>query len=173
MFSFATNCKNSRFECVGIIIPFIDLRFKRLTFIEPLLRPYFKSITQASSLLLKGIQPRTLNIKLDSIVKKGFFGDLDGNSLYDLVNGFSGILSHKASFKNPFGKGELPKEVSSIHFTHKGRICTSSISNHDPGQIINLIPDQDIDYRYGIFMFTDEELEKFKNEDEELKRLKQ
>ena len=154
----------------GETISFIDLRHKRLTFIEPILRPYFKAITRAASQLIRGNQPRNLYIQLDTLVKKGFFDDLDGNVLYDTVNGFSSILSHKASFKNPFGKGKLPKEVASIHFTHRGRICTNSITNQDPGQTVNLIPNQDIDPRYGIFNFSQEEIDYFTIMDEELKK---
>ncbi len=150
-------------------ISFIDLRHKRLTFIEPILRPFFKAITRASSQLIRGKQPRNLYINIDTIVKKGFFQDLDGNVLYDTVNGFASILSHKSSFKNPFGKGKLPKEVSSIHFTHRGRICTNSITNSDPGQTVNLIPTQDIDSRYGIFKFSQQEVDYFNLMDEELK----
>lgn len=149
-------------------VSFIDLRHKRLTFIEPLLRPYFKAITRASSQLIKGNQPRNLYINIETLVKKGFFKDLDGNSLYDTVNGFSALLSHKASFKNPFGKGNLPKEISSIHFTHRGRICTNSITNQNPGESVNLIPTQDINSRYGIFRFSKEELEYFEKMESEL-----
>lgn len=153
-------------------VSFIDLRHKRLTFIEPILRPFFKAVTRAAGQLIRGNQPRNLYINIDTIVKKGFFKDLDGNVLYDTVNGFSSILSHKASFKNPFGKGKLPKEVSSIHFTHRGRICTNSITNQDPGQTVNLIPTQDIDSRYGIFKFSREELDYFDAMDKELKSRK-
>ena len=67
---------------------------------------------------------------------------------------------HKATFDNPYGSGELPKEVSSIHWTHKGRICPNSISNKKSGRDIFLVPNQNIDLDYGIFKFTDEEMEK-------------
>lgn len=136
---------------------FTDLRFKRLTFIEPILRPYFKAISKCSGLLMKGIQPLTLRLPRDAVVK-GFFNDLFGNVLYDTVNGFSSILLHKASFKNPFSKGRLPTDVSSIHLSHKGRLCTNSITNQDPGQTVSLIPDQDIHPRYGRFAFSEEEI---------------
>lgn len=139
---------------------FIDLRYKRLTFIEHILRPFFKSISIASSQLVRNNQVRKLlNLKLVSIVQH-FHSDLNGNNLYDTTNGFSGILSHKASFKNPYGESRLPKEVSSIHWTHRGRICPNSITNQDPGESVLLVPDQEIDFRYGIFSFTDEEKEK-------------
>jgi len=144
---------------------FIDLRYKRLTFIEPILKPFFRAVTRASMRLINGTQPRDLKLSLDAFVK-GFFEDLDGNVLYDTVNGFSSVLAHKASFKNPFGTGRLPKEVSSIHATHKGRICTNSITNSDPGQTVNLIPDQNIDLRYGIFKFTNDELASYNEIDD-------
>jgi len=147
---------------------FVDLRFKRLTFIEPLMTQYFKGITRASSQLLRNIQPRNLKLKQSALISS-FFTDLDGNVLYDTANGFSAMLAHKASFKNPFGIGELPQSVASIHFTHKGRICTNSISNQNPGQVVNLIPSQNIDMRTGKFIFTEKEHDDFKILDKEEK----
>lgn len=136
---------------------FVDLRHKRLTFMEPLLRPYFKSIATVAQSLLKGYLVKSIKMDPSAIVKH-FFGELNGNILYDTTNGFSGILAHKASFKNPYGKSKPPKEVSSIHWTHKGRVCTNSITNDDPGEMICLVPDQEIDLKYGIFQFSEEEL---------------
>jgi hypothetical protein len=140
---------------------FVDLRSKRLTFIEPLMTQYFKAISKASSLLIKNMQPRNLKMNQSALISS-FFTDLDGNVLYDTANGFSAMLAHKASFKNPFGTGQLPQTVANVHFTHKGRICTNSISNQNPGQVVNLIPAQEVDMRTGKFIFTDEELESFK-----------
>ncbi len=135
---------------------FIDLRYKRLTFVEPIIKPYTKAIGDAAKGLLKGSNIKSLKLNLGVIVNH-FFKKLDGNVLYDTTNGYSGILSYKASFKNPYGQSELPREVSSIHWTHKGRICTNSISNTDPGEMISLVPDQDIDLNYGIFKFSPQE----------------
>lgn len=137
---------------------FTDLRYKRLTFIEPLLKPYTKAISDASKGLLKGYNVNNLKLKLNCITNH-FFSQLHGNSLYDTTNGFSAILNFKASFKNPYGQNSLPSDVSSIHWTHKGRICPNSITNQDPGETIALVPNQEIDLDFGIFKFTEEEKE--------------
>lgn len=136
---------------------FIDLRYKRLTFIEPLLKPLFRQVTFATLRLLTNSTVRHLKADIGCIVKH-FFNVLDGNSLYDTTNGFSGILSHKATFKNPFSDSNLPPEISSIHWTHKNRICPNSIANRDPGEKILLVPDQEIDCKFGTFKFTEEEM---------------
>lgn len=138
-------------------ISFIDLRHKRLTFIEPLMRPFTKAVSDCAKGLLKGHNIKSLKLNLSSIVTH-YFGELDGNVIYDTTNGFSGILAYKATFKNPYGQSQLPREVSSIHWTHRDRICPNSITNSDPGQTVSLVPDQDIDLQYGIFNFTQEEL---------------
>lgn len=144
----------------GIKYKFNDLRYKRLVFIEMILKPFFKAISMFSGIILnKNQQTFNLKLKINEIVEN-FYMNLHGQCLYDTVNGFSGILAHKATFKNPYGSGELPKEVSSIHWTHKGRICPNSISNHDAGQDVFLVPNQDIDLEYGIFKFTPEEMER-------------
>jgi hypothetical protein len=140
---------------------FIDLRYKRLTFIEPLFNPLFKNISKVVQSLIEGNpQPNCVTSDFGMIGKHFFNQDsgLNGNLLYDTVNGYSSILAHRASFKHPFGEGKLPPEVSSIHWTHKGRICTISVANKDPGVTVSLVPDQEIDLRYGIFKFTEDEL---------------
>lgn len=138
---------------------FNDLRHKRLIFIEMLLKPYFKAISNCTNLLLHNKSIFNLKLKINEIIEN-FYTKLHGNCLYDTVNGFSGILMHKATFDNPYGSGELPKEVSSIHWTHKGRICPNSISNKKSGRDIFLVPNQNIDLDYGIFKFTEDEMKK-------------
>lgn len=139
---------------------FVDLRYKRLTFIEPLLNPFFKAIGRASNTLLEsGFQRHTLSLQMKEIVKH-FFKDLDGASNYNTVNGYSAILSHRATFKNPFGTGILPPEVSEIHWTHYDKICITSITNQNPGVNVFLVPDQDIDMKFGIFEFNNQEMQR-------------
>ena len=139
---------------------FVDLRYKRLTFIEPLLNPFFKAIGRASNALLEnGFQRHTLNIQLKEIVNH-FFEKLDGASNYNTVNGYSGILSHRATFKNPFETGILPPEVSEIHWTHYDKICITSITNQNPGVNVFLVPDQELDMKFGIFKFTEAEIKR-------------
>lgn len=135
-------------------IVFTDLRYKRLTFIEPLMNPFFKAIGRTVSVFLTNdFQKPNLILNLNEIVKH-FFTELNGNCLYDTVNGYSSILSHKATFKNPFGTGILPKEISSIHWTHYNRLCIIAISNHNPGETIFLVPNQKIDNQFGMFDFS-------------------
>ena len=141
---------------------FTDLRYKRLSFIEPLLNPFSKAIRQASLSLIKGIQPKQSLLAFDSIIKM-FFNELHGNVFYDTVNGLSSILAHKATFKNPFGTERLPSSVSAIHPSHKGRICPNTISNHDPGEMVSLVPNQKIDLETGRFIFDVDELDSFEN----------
>ena len=141
---------------------FTDLRHKRLSFIEPLLNPFSKAIRQASISLIKGHQPKQNLLGFDSIIKM-FFKELYGNVFYDTVNGLSSILAHKATFKNPFGTERLPSSVSAIHPTHKGRICPNTISNHNPGEMVSLVPNQKIDLETGRFIFSDSELREINN----------
>jgi len=129
---------------------FVDLRHKRLTYVELLLRPFFKAVTGACYNLLQKRKVKKLNINLGDITKH-FFKDLEGNVLYDTVNGFSSVLAHKASFKNPYGSSRLPDEVSSIHPSHKNVICPNSITNQNPGQTVSLVPNVELDLKFGIF----------------------
>ena len=138
-------------------IAFTDLRYKRLTFIEPLLNPFFKAIGRTvNTFITNKFQKPSLVMNLNEIVKH-FFTELNGNCLYDTVNGYSSILAHKATFKNPFGTGILPEEVSAIHWTHYNRLCIIAISNHNPGETIFLVPNQKIDNQFGIFDFPESE----------------
>lgn len=137
---------------------FIDLQHKRLVFVEFLLDPLFKAVSRAATSLIHGNEVNKLYMNMGEITKHFFAASkntkekgLQGDNFYSVVNGFSGLLSLKASFKNPKGMGNLPSEVSNIHPSFKGRICPVSISNTDPGVTVSLIPNQNIDLRYGIF----------------------
>jgi hypothetical protein len=139
-------------------LSFIDLRYKRISFIEMLMTPFFKHVSRlAIGLLTSGFQRHTLGVALNSI-SDHFIKELSGINNYNTVNGYSSVLAHRASFKNPFGSGSLPQEVSAIHWTHRDRICITSITNQNPGVNVFLIPDQEIDMKFGIFKFTDEQM---------------
>jgi len=130
---------------------FTDLRYKRLVFLELLMRP----VLQATSYIARRIIEKTvpsiyLNVKQDDIIKC-FIKFLNANFFYDTVNGFTSILAHKISFKNPFGSGVVPTEISSIHESHKNKICPVSISNTKPGETVSLVPNIKIDFKHGIF----------------------
>ena len=145
-------------------IEFIDLRYKRLSFIEPILTPFFKAVRLTTTMLIKGQQVRNTLIPFESIIKN-FFNELHGEIFYDTVNGLTSILAHKASFKNPYSTESLPSIVSSIHPTHKGRICPNTISNHNPGEMVSLIPNQKIDFETGRFIFSEQELKELEEYD--------
>lgn len=132
---------------------FIDIRNKRLVFIEYLLAPLFKSVTAAVNRMVVGSPHdlKYLNIKLGDIVSY-FFNELKKANRYDTVNGFSGILNLKGNFRNPKGGDELPPEVSNIHPTFKGKICPITVSNTAPGESITFIPEQNLtNLKFGIF----------------------
>jgi len=129
---------------------FTDLSYKRLTLIEPLMRVLFKRFSSTAKMLINGKSIRSLMFPSNGL-GDSFFSILEGQTFYDTVNGFSSIISHKGSFKNPGAKSKLPRSVSELHPTHKCRICTNTISSTKPGPMISLVPDQDIDSRFGIF----------------------
>jgi len=139
---------------------FNDLNYKRLVFIELLLDPIIKSVTTATSNLLKGKQVSDLKLKQSAIIDHFYASSdsgiknktkgLSGNNIYNIINGYSSILSLKATFKNPKGHSELPKEVHEVHNSHKNQICPITISNSDPGVTISLIPELKIDSKFGI-----------------------
>ena len=130
---------------------FTDLRYKRLVFLEPLMRPIAKAVSFAlKQNLEKQNEILYLNVNPDAVLSN-FIKVLHSNFYYDTVNGFTSILSHNVCFKNPFGSNRLPFEVSAIHPTHKNRICPVSIGSQNPGERVSLVPTQDIDFKFGIF----------------------
>jgi hypothetical protein len=131
---------------------FIDLDHKRIVFIEWLMKPLFEAVSKAVNGLVAGTQPKNINIEVGAITNHFFSKTgLGRNFFYDTTNGFSSLLAMKASFKNPGGKSELPAEVSNIHKSHKGRVCPVTISNAAPGQVVSLVPNQNINLKFGIF----------------------
>jgi len=129
---------------------FINLQKKRLVFMEILFKPYFKSISSAVKSLINNKHVDFLNINDDEIIKK-FIKPLGMTYQFNIVNGYSTLITHKASYKNPYGKKILPLCVASIHPTYKNRICPTTISNTDPGVTVSLVPNQNIDFKFGIF----------------------
>jgi hypothetical protein len=129
-------------------LSFIDLKNKRIVFIEYLLSPLFKATANAAIQLLKGNQPKYL-LKDFKTITNHFNKDLERANFYNIVNGLSGSLSLKASFKNPRGSVNLPKVVSNIHESYKGKICTVTVSNQNPGRVVSLVPTIKIDM-FGI-----------------------
>jgi hypothetical protein len=137
-------------------ISFIDLAHKRLTFIEVFLTPFIQSIRTASWYLMTQSDAKFLRIKDNEITKYFFVGVGDDGggmgTFYDTVNGYTSVLLMKASLKPPGIRGDLPSSVSGIHSSHKGRICPVSVKTKNPGYVVSLVPDQNIDMTYGLFL---------------------
>jgi len=131
-----------------------------LVFIEHFMKGMFKRVSSSAKSLLNKKQIRSLHFPKNGF-SKHFHTELDGQTFYDTVNGFCSIISHKATFKNPAAKSKLPKSVSELHDSHKCRICSNTIGNTKPGQMVSLVPDQDIDLRFGIFERNHYELKHF------------
>jgi len=133
-------------------------------FIELILDPLFKAINKLVLSLKSSRSVIQVPIKASAIINhfyaSGNMGignqkrnkGLSGNTLYSIVNGYSGLLSLKCSFENPKSQSELPKSVSSIHTNYKNKICPVTISNKNPGVISSLVPNQLIDLKYGMFL---------------------
>jgi len=137
---------------------FTDLRFKRIIFIEPLLRPITKIVTRGIIGQMKGTDQFYLNIKPEAIVQF-FINQLQRNYLFDVCSGYSSIIAYKASFKNPFSEKKkntnrsiLPKTIADIHQSHKYRICPVTVSSQKPGETISLVPNQKIESKFGMFI---------------------
>lgn len=141
-------------------ISFIDLRYKRLVFLEYLLNPLFKSVSTAVNSLLYKKPVTKINIGVGDIIKFFFTSrnpnnnskGLEKSCFFDIVNGYSAVLGSKVSFKNPQGSSLLPTQVSDIHSTFKGKICPITVSNQKPGTISSLVPKQRVDLKFGLFL---------------------
>jgi len=141
---------------------FANLKYKRLMFIEQLMKEFFKRISLAvAKVLLKGKTLRQLSFPINGFATH-FHTNLHNQSFYDTVNGFSSILAHKATFRNPGASSKLPKSVADLHESHKYRICSNTIGNDRPGQMVSLVPDQKVDTRFGIFEKNHYKLKHFK-----------
>lgn len=145
-------------------VEFNNIAHKRLVFLELLLDPLFKAINKLVIALKSAKSVVQVPIKAGAIINhfyaSGNMGignqkrnkGLSGNTLYSIVNGYSGLLSLKCSFENPKSQSELPKSVSNIHANYKHKICPVTISNKNPGVISSLVPNQRINLKYGLFL---------------------
>ena len=128
---------------------FVDLKEKRLVFSEMLLTPFFKRIGETAQAISKGIATSSMSFH-DGEVVKYFMADLKHQFFYDLVNFYSGIQVMKGSFVNPNMKVP-PREISSVHSSHFGRICPITISAKKPGESVSFVPTARVD-KYGLFL---------------------
>lgn len=132
---------------------FINLKQKRLIFMETLMNPLFKKITEIVKHFINGKNdPKSIKIK-DDMILSNFINELKLNYQYECVNGYTSTIVYKASFKNPYGTINLPSTVSGIHPTYKNKICPVSASNDEIGSVVLLVPGQKIDEVSGKFIF--------------------
>ena len=122
---------------------FVDLHFKRLIFIEQLLYPLFKKIGEVSFNIVRGYKTDEI-IFSESEIIRFFTINLKHQFFYDLVNLYSGISISKASFMNP-NSTTAPKEISSIHKSHFGKICPATVSAQKPGETVSIVPGTSFD----------------------------
>lgn len=130
---------------------FVDLRTKRLVFVELLLSPFFSRIGEAAFCMCKGQTLTAMNFNESEIIKN-FMMNLKHQYFYDLVNFYSGIIIHKASFLNP-NSSVAPTEISAIHKSHFQKICPITISAKKPGESVSIISQTRVD-EYGLFVFN-------------------
>jgi len=137
-------------------ISFIDFNFKRIVFLEFILKPYFTRITTLAIDTSKGGIKSKLVMDELSILKyflssaksnkqsNGLSGKfrVDSTSLY-------GLLLPKTNLITP-NMNIPPSEITNIHESSFYKACPITISNQHPGETISLIPNVKFD-EYGIF----------------------
>jgi len=153
----------------GQIFNFIDLKNKRISFIELLLAPLFKKVANITYQINKGFLIDEMVIDQFVVIKnfhkneskkaktnkanfRSFHG-LSGKTLYDLVNLYSSLLVHKCSFVKP-GMKSPPRSIANIHKSHFGKICPITVSSINPGEMLSIIPEIFVD-PYGQFLDLD------------------
>lgn len=130
-------------------INFVDLKEKRLVFSEMLLAPFFRRIGDTALNIAKGLDTTSISFGESEVVKY-FMLDMKHQYFYDLVNFYSGIQVMKGSFINP-NMSVPPREISSVHASHFGRICPITISAKKPGESVSFVPTARVD-KYGLFL---------------------
>lgn len=138
-------------------ISFIDFNFKRLVFLESILKPYFTRISTLSIDTSKGgvksklvmDELSVLKYFLSSIKNKnsqsnGLSGKfrIDSTSLY-------GLLLPKTNLVTP-NMNMPPSEITNIHESSFNKACPITISNQDPGATVSLVPEVTFN-EFGIF----------------------
>lgn len=140
---------------------FNNLKYKRITLLDMLLRPFLDRISSLAAEVSKGIPKDQLKLD-DLLITKYFLTSVDGsnptgrkmlglsgNYIYDTKNLYSGILQAKATFLTP-GMETPPGTVKHLHSTHYERICPITISSQTPGETISLISDVELN-EFGLF----------------------
>ena len=128
---------------------FIDLRYKRLVFLEVLLAPLFKRIAIVATKVARGFFTNELNMDQMELIKY-FHIDLHNKFIYDNVNAYDIMLQHKAFFLNPNAE-TAPSVIANLHPTHFRNICPISVSSQNPGETIFITTEAKFD-SYGQFV---------------------
>ena len=149
----------------GKIFNFINLKNKRISFIELLLTPLFMKAANIANQVKNGFAIDKLAVDPYVLIKNFHKNDgkkpnsganftsfhgLSGKTLYDLVNLYSSLLVHKCSFVKP-GMKSPPKSIQNIHDSHFGKICPITVSSINPGEMLSIIPEIFVD-PYGQFL---------------------
>lgn len=133
----------------GKEVHFVDLSEKRVIFIEQLLSPIFRRISEVSFNIFKGYKMSAISFHENDAIKF-FMNDLAHPYFYDLVNFYSGILTHKASFMNP-NSTTAPPEIKAVHSSHFRKICPITTPANKPGESVSIIPNTKLD-EFGLFI---------------------
>lgn len=123
---------------------FINLKYKRIIFLEALLTSIFKRIASYLPQILKELYVDEIRIDQMEVIKF-FRSELHNRFIYDNVNCYSGMLIYKACMLNP-GSENAPSVIADIHETHFQNICPISISNQRPGETVYLTPNVKLDH---------------------------
>jgi|GEM_PF-1533030 len=137
-------------------ISFIDFNFKRLVFLEFILKPYFTRITTLAIDTSKGgIKNKLIMDELSilkyflSSSKNNKQNGLSGKFLVDSTSLY-GLLLPKTNLVTPNMKVP-PSEISNIHKSSFYKACPITISSQHPGETISLVPNVKLN-DYGIFI---------------------
>jgi hypothetical protein len=122
---------------------FIDLSQKRLVFIEILLSPIFKRMAIMASRASRGFVINEIVMDQMEIVKN-FYINLHNKFIYDNVNAFDTMLSHKTHLLSPNAEN-APGVIANLHPSHFKKICPISVSSQNPGETVYTIADAKCD----------------------------
>ena len=128
---------------------FIDLNQKRLVFIEVLLQPFFKRIASIATQASRGFVINEINMDQLELVKN-FYTNLHNKFIYDNVNAFDTMLSHKTHLLSPNAEN-APGNIANLHPTHYKKLCPISVSSQNPGETVYTIAEAKIDI-FGQFL---------------------
>lgn len=128
---------------------FIDLKYKRVVFIEALLSPLFKRIALAASQAARGFQVTEISMDQLELVKHFHIG-LSSRFIYDSANAYDVTFKHRAYMLNPNAEN-APGIIANLHPTHYKRICPISVSAQRPGEAVYITAETLLDY-FGQFI---------------------